>query len=422
MGIPPPPSPFTIRRAACTALLAVAVAPWRRSSSGGVVVLVSAFTTSSSSPLALLVHRTSLFGSPSIGTTHPSSSSLPGSFRGMSNNRSSIHPRKMTSTSTSTLASEGLSDIGGRRASDSDGSIIIEKKKIPNWKERIDISIAKSRKIRGSNFVQISTYDHDAMEPRCRTVVFRGFLKGLPYDSVKEALRVGSKGGDGGEDGDGGGSEESSSRYYGDCAMKMITDARSNKVREATTTGNGNKGGNGNNVEMVWWFPKSSEQYRVRGVLRFVGGDGTLVGGGSDDDADASSIDERIKNHLVAERKQVWGNLSDTAREQFYWVHPGAPYHQFSAGGGDEEATTTLPPTGGRDDDGKVLPVPDTFLLMLLYPRTVDYLRLGDNYRQVDEWEEDRGGDDNDRDDDGGHDGNDGAEGGCRWKSMRVTP
>ena len=32
----------------------------------------------------------------------------------------------------------------------------------------------------------------------------------------------------------------------------------------------------------------------------------------------------------------------------------------------------------------QVLPPPDNFLLMLLWPEDVDYLRLRDNYRQVD--------------------------------------
>lgn len=92
-----------------------------------------------------------------------------------------------------------------------------------DWKSRIDISIAKSRKIRGSNYVQISTIDHKTMEPRCRTVVFRGFMKQMPMEC------------------DG----------YGDVVMKMITDARSNKVSELKSFHAGKL--DGNNVEMVWW-------------------------------------------------------------------------------------------------------------------------------------------------------------------------
>jgi pyridoxamine 5'-phosphate oxidase len=79
------------------------------------------------------------------------------------------------------------------------------------------------------------------------------------------------------------------------------------------------------------------------------------------------------------------------AREQFYWEDPGISYTSTWA---KREGI----PIGGRDEDGKVLSPPDTFLLMLLYPTAIDYLRLGDNFRQVDQW-------------DGG-----------LWTSMRVNP
>ena len=72
----------------------------------------------------------------------------------------------------------------------------------------------------------------------------------------------------------------------------------------------------------------------------------------------------------------MWGNLSDNAREQFFWAHP--PRGAFDAEPEDV-------PKGGRaDDTGNVLPVPDVFLLGLLEPASVDYLRLTDNFRQMD--------------------------------------
>jgi hypothetical protein len=231
------------------------------------------------------------------------------------------------------------------------------------WKERIDISIAKSRKIRGSNYVQLSTIDIQAMEPRCRTVVFRGFLKSIPnYD-------------------------EDYSKYYGDCVMKMITDKRSNKVHETasqfseniTTTRKHN-----DVAEMVWWFAKSSEQYRVRGKLHFIGSssstsDTTIATRQQEQmqqQEEGGGETEKTNNYFTIERKQQWGNLSDMAREQFYWKYPGLEY----------EGQPSNVPKGGRDVDGTVLPPPDNFLLMLLYPTRVDYLRLTDNYHQIDEW------------------------------------
>lgn len=187
---------------------------------------------------------------------------------------------------------------------------------ITSWKHKIEISIAKSRKIRGGNYVQIATVDPSTLEPRCRTVVFRGFLK--PHNGSQNVT-----------------------------IMKMITDKRSNKFSEITKSDHPI-------AELVWWFAKSSEQYRIRGELKFVG----------ENDKD---------NYLLSTRKEMWGNLSDPAREQFFWKDPGSTFESDS-----------IVPTGGRDNDGNVLPPPDNFLLMLLYPKTCDYLRLGDNFRQVD--------------------------------------
>lgn len=171
--------------------------------------------------------------------------------------------------------------------------------------------------------MQIATVDEEG-KPRCRTVVFRGFI-----DNVSGTAAAGGE------------------------ALKMITDARSEKVGQARLQPA---------CEMVWWFGKSSEQYRISGDLMFVGPDG--VGSG----------DEERERQLQIARKSQWGSLSDPAREQFYWSNPGLPH----SGEGDP------PPPGGRDSDGKVLPVPDTFLLVLLWPKEVKYLRLTDNFAQVD--------------------------------------
>ena len=128
------------------------------------------------------------------------------------------------------------------------------------WKENIKRSIGKSRKVRGGNYVQIATVDANN-NPTNRTVVFRGWL---PLNNGKEA-------------------------------MKMITDSRSEKVKHIQLN---------NKCEMVWWFSKSSEQYRIFGELETIG-------------------EENTNQDLLIARKQQWGNLSDSAREQFYWTTPG---------------------------------------------------------------------------------------------------
>jgi pyridoxamine 5'-phosphate oxidase len=124
------------------------------------------------------------------------------------------------------------------------------------------------------------------------------------------------------------------------CIMKMCTAKDSQKVAQTQKQPI---------AEMVWWFPKTSEQYRVRGSL-------ILIGNESDDIA------------LVAARKELWGNIGDPPRESFLaiGVVPGEALPTPSS---------TIP-EGGRGEDGKVLPPPDNFLLMLLDPSDCDYLRL----------------------------------------------
>eukprot|EP00667_Euglena_gracilis_P019178 EG_transcript_20501 len=180
------------------------------------------------------------------------------------------------------------------------------------WRARLDASIARTRQDRGSNYVQLATVD-PAGHPRNRTVVFRGFVAGPA----------------------------------GKSALKFITDARSEKVAEVA----GNPQG-----EVVWWFPQTTEQYRVAGQLEVVGADHP--------DAD-----------LCLARSEQWMSWTDRSRETMWGPQPGAPFNPTSA---------AAPPPGGRDATGAVLQPPDNFLLLLLWPTRVDYLRLTDNFRQVD--------------------------------------
>jgi PPOX class probable FMN-dependent enzyme len=218
--------------------------------------------------------------------------------------------------SLSENSSVGIKDIGEGGGPTDDTALV-------SWKSRIDASIAKSRKIRGANYVQLATVSNN--EARCRTVVFRGFQK-LPSSHPASVECDNTS-----------------------CVMKMITDNRSQKVREVSMN---------SSAEMVWWFPKSSEQYRIRGELLFVG------------NGDFNLDEDKL---LATARKEQWGNISDPAREQFFWEKPDVDY-----------TGTPNVPSGGRDHGGNILSPPDSFLLMLLLPQRVDYLRLGDNFRQVD--------------------------------------
>lgn len=127
-------------------------------------------------------------------------------------------------------------------------------------------------------------------------------------------------------------------------AMRMITDGRSEKVVHGRRSAA---------CELVWWFSQSSEQFRIAGDLQFVGPEST--------------------GELQEARLAQWNELRDGAREQFWWDRPGVLY-----------SGPQSPPRGGRGSDGEILPPPDCFLLVLLWPRRVKYLRLTDNYAQVD--------------------------------------
>lgn len=207
-----------------------------------------------------------------------------------------------------------------------------------SWKDRIAGSntIAKKGKMgHGHNYVQIATVDADN-KPHNRTVVVRGF-----QDSVGNDCSGGERA----------------------VALRMITHGQSDKIIHAKTN---------DACEMVWWFPKTNEQYRLDGHLKFIGG-GT---------ASSVPLISAPPDELVKARKAQWVNLTDETREQMLWPQPGADYVPHS----------DLPspiPAGGRDSEGNILPAPDNFLLMLLYPTKVKYLRLTDNYAQVDEVGED---------------------------------
>jgi hypothetical protein len=142
-------------------------------------------------------------------------------------------------------------------------------------------------------------------------------------------------------------------------ALKMITDSRSSKIGHITAN---------SNAELVWWFSQSSEQYRVAGNL--------VVIGAGEAASEGQQQQQQQLWHLQNERLSMWKQLSDPAREQFYWHSPGRTF--------DEVAKV---PTGGRDAEGTILPPPETFLLMLLVPRHVHFLRLRDNFAQTCHWD-----------------------------------
>ncbi|MBW4582635.1 MAG: pyridoxamine 5'-phosphate oxidase family protein [Tildeniella nuda ZEHNDER 1965/U140] len=115
--------------------------------------------------------------------------------------------------------------------------------------------------------------------------------------------------------------------------LQFVTDARNEKADQIDRTPWG---------EACWYFPKTREQFRLAGALLLVRAD-------------------HPDPLLLKARQTAWQALSDGARTQFAWAHPGKPQ---------------------TDRDGFNVPVPEAttplphFCLLLLDPQEVDHLEL----------------------------------------------
>ena len=116
--------------------------------------------------------------------------------------------------------------------------------------------------------------------------------------------------------------------------LKFITDSRSAKADQIQQQPW---------AEVCWYFPNTREQFRITGCL-------TLV---SSDDS---------HQDLKLDRISIWQELSDAARLQFAWPHPGKPRL--------ENPEAFAPPA-----PDPVQPLPN-FCLLLLDPLQVDHLEL----------------------------------------------
>ena len=125
---------------------------------------------------------------------------------------------------------------------------------LPEWRLAIKSSNNKEGKSVSKRWIQIATTSKDNL-PRLRTVVFRGW------------------------------SETHS--------MLIYTDKRSEKINDI----NNNK-----NVELLWLFPKSKSQYRLKG--------------------EANEIKENSK---------FWDNLTEKSKASWFWPQPGGKLSPKSA-------------------------------------------------------------------------------------------
>lgn len=114
--------------------------------------------------------------------------------------------------------------------------------------------------------------------------------------------------------------------------LQFITDLRSDKIDQIYHQ---------QWAEVCWYFTKTREQFRIMGRLEVV-------------TADSES--------LQTARINLWQQLSDSARLQFVWPHPGEPR-------ADQSKFTNSP---APDETNP----PDNFGLVLLSPTAVDHLQL----------------------------------------------
>ncbi|MGD1875170.1 MAG: Npun_F5749 family FMN-dependent PPOX-type flavoprotein [Mastigocoleus sp.] len=115
--------------------------------------------------------------------------------------------------------------------------------------------------------------------------------------------------------------------------LKIITDSRSEKFTQIHHHPWG---------EICWYFTVTREQFRIFGKLILVN-------------------QQEIDTELQKVRKTTWQEISDNARVQFAWPHPGEDRAQKAA---------FSPPLPDKEEPLK------NFCLLLVEPREVEHLQL----------------------------------------------
>ncbi|MEM8610573.1 MAG: Npun_F5749 family FMN-dependent PPOX-type flavoprotein [Cyanobacteria bacterium P01_H01_bin.105] len=120
-------------------------------------------------------------------------------------------------------------------------------------------------------------------------------------------------------------------------ALQMVTDSRSEKVQHIQTQPW---------AEVCWYFTVTREQFRLSGKLSLIG------------------PNNACDNNYDTVRFNVWQKLSDKARQQFYWPHPG----QMRVN------QTAFEPVVASTEQP-----PDSFSVLLLNAERVEHLLLRGN-------------------------------------------
>ncbi|MEM9161733.1 MAG: pyridoxamine 5'-phosphate oxidase family protein [Cyanobacteria bacterium P01_F01_bin.4] len=181
------------------------------------------------------------------------------------------------------------------------------------WRASLTGALHHNRAQPDSRYFQLATVRPDGI-PANRTVVFRGFQAGTNR-------------------------------------LTMITDKRSDKIRHLEHSPW---------AEACWYFTKTREQFRLAGQLHCIDATGIDATGIDATGIDPTGIDATGPAG-EASRLEIWQSISDAARSQFYWPHPGRPRMESSNFAPDlvDEARP-----------------PESFCLLLLAPTSVDHLKL----------------------------------------------
>ena len=184
---------------------------------------------------------------------------------------------------------------------------------------KLNLSLANNRSVT-ARWPQLATVTADG-KPSVRNIAFRGFLKEyLP--SIDERI--------------------------GNCLM-FITDCRSKKVKDIR----GNS-----SVEICWFFPDTSEQFRIQGHASLI-----LPHSSVNIPQSLRSVNS---DELDGLRRAVWSRLSSAARAQFTW-----PLAEHNKQGFPEDACLSL-----NSDDPRSKDALENFSLIMVEPLGIELLDL----------------------------------------------
>lgn len=179
------------------------------------------------------------------------------------------------------------------------------------WRSPLSRALHRNRALPNARYVQLATVRPDGA-PANRTIVFRGFVSESFWQNTGPQPN-----------------------HLQD-TLQFVTDRRSAKADEIEHQAVG---------AVCWYFPKTREQFRLQGAL-------TLITEDTVNGSDAPL--QEVRSHL-------WQALSDNARIQFAWPHPGQ----------DRAESTAFQPD--TPDGSRPLP---NFCGLLLHPSAVDHLEL----------------------------------------------